>query len=84
VTVAPGMVGPLKIAISRSFKINVGNYEAMDSFVSVTQEVPKDFDLTDLATHFGEILDTLQSPDLELAHFLSKEKKSIVHDLIKK
>jgi hypothetical protein len=84
VTVAPDSMNAMKVSISRTFKINMGNYESMDSFVSVTLDVTEGSDLEELATKFGETLDTLQAPDLELAHHLTKERNSLVKILIEK
>jgi len=63
----------MKVAVSRSFKVNMGNYESADTFVSVTVDVPVDADLDELTAQFSEKIDTLQAPDLELFKALTSE-----------
>jgi hypothetical protein len=81
----------MKVAVSRSFKINMGNYESADTFVSATIDVPVDTDLEALSAQFSDVIDTLQAPDLELFKSLTtvpapdaktKQAGSIAHRLI--
>jgi hypothetical protein len=71
----------MKVALSRSFKINMGNYESADSFVSVTVDVPVSTDLLALSDEFGTVLDTLQGPDMRMFKALTNENKSIAKSL---
>jgi hypothetical protein len=71
----------MKVAVSRSFKINMGNYESADSFVSVTVDVPVATDLVALSDEFGAVLDTLQGPDMRMFRALTRENKSIAKSL---
>lgn len=72
----------IEVVASRSFKVNMGNYESADSFVSAKMTVNLATPLEDVASTLGEIIDTLQGPDLELFKSLTTERKSIAHKLI--
>jgi hypothetical protein len=71
----------VEVVASRSFKINMGNYESADSFVSAKMTVTPDTDFEKLSGELAEIIDTLQAPDLELFKSLTRETKSIAHKL---
>lgn len=71
----------MKVAISRSFKVNMGNYESADSFVSVTVDVPTSTDLAELSAKFVDVLDQLQGPDMNMYAQLTKNKDSIAKEL---
>jgi hypothetical protein len=78
VTVTTDILGDtMKVAISRSFKVNMGDYESADSFASVTVEVPTDTDLGALSTRFGHVLDSIQHPDMTMFKMLTKQPRSI-------
>lgn len=81
----------MEVVVSRSLKVNMGNYESADSFVSAKLSVPTDTDLEKLSEQFSDIIDTLQAPDLTLFKSLTtvpepnaktKQAGSIAHRLI--
>jgi hypothetical protein len=72
----------IEVVASRAFKVNMGNYESADSFVSAKINVNLAASLEDVAATLGEIIDTLQEPDLTLFKSLTKESKSIAHRLV--
>lgn len=82
VTVQSTILGDtMKVALSRSFKVNMGNYESADSFVSVTVDVSTHTDLVALSDEFGRVLDSLQGADMRMFKALTRENKSIAKSL---
>lgn len=72
----------MEVTVSRTLKINMGNYESMDSFAAVKVTVPSTSDIEALAADLSEKLDTVQFNDIELAHNLTGFKNSYVHSLV--
>lgn len=82
-SVSPGILGDtLEVTLSRSFKVNMGNYEATDTFAAVKTTVASNVDMEELGHQLAEVLDSLQNDDLALAKSLTKEKNSQVHKLV--
>lgn len=71
----------ITVNASRGFKINLGDFQNMDTSVGVTVTVPEDTDLDSLAIRLAEIIDTLQSADMELAHNITNKKNAITRAL---
>lgn len=55
---------PIEATVTRSYKINAGNYESQDSFAAVKYTVSEDTDMIALGERAQADLDALQSPDL--------------------
>jgi acetolactate synthase regulatory subunit len=72
----------VEVVASRSFKINMGNYESADSFVSVKMTVTPDADFEKISGNLEDVIDTLQGSDLILFKSLTKERNSIAHKLV--
>lgn len=75
--------GKITVTASRTFKINLGNFENADVFHSVSYEVDPDADLEALSLQLSEQLDTLQTNDLNMAAEVGSERKSFIHKLLK-
>lgn len=71
--------GTMEVTVSRSFKINMANYEAMDFFAALKVTVERDAELELIAEELGDKLDTLQHNDMELARNLTGFKGSLAH-----
>jgi acetolactate synthase regulatory subunit len=72
----------VEVVASRSFKVNMGNYESADSFVSVKMTVTPDADFEQISGTLEDVIDTLQGADLILFKSLTKERTSIAHKLV--
>lgn len=67
-SVAPGILGDtLEITLSRSFKINMGNYESTDTFAAVKTTVASGVDMIEVGHQLTEVLDRVQADDLAMA-----------------
>jgi acetolactate synthase regulatory subunit len=83
VSVTTSTIGNVvEVVASRSFKVNMGNYESADSFVSVKMTVTPDTDFEALSGELAHVIDTLQGDDLVLFKSLTTERKSIAHKLV--
>lgn len=67
-SVTPGILGDtLEVTLSRSFKINMGNYEATDTFAAVKTTVVTGVDMLEVGHQLTEVLDRIQADDLAMA-----------------
>lgn len=83
VSVTTATVGNVvEVVASRAFKVNMGNYESADSFVSVKMTVTPETDFEKLSGELEDVIDTLQGGDLVLFKSLTTERKSIAHKLV--
>lgn len=83
VSVTTSTIGNIvEVVASRSFKVNMGNYESADSFVSVKMTVTPDSDFERISAELEDVIDTLQGADLILFKSLTRETKSIAHKLV--
>lgn len=75
-----------EVTVSRSYKINPGNYEAQDSFVALKYTVSDATDMVELGERAQRDMDSIQAPDLyRILDFIlehdPKNKKSLIHSL---
>lgn len=69
---------PITVTRAIKHKINMGHFEGVEVFASVTQEVASDSNLDDLRENFDGILGSLLSDDLDEAAKNTAEKKTYI------
>jgi hypothetical protein len=69
---------PITITRAIKHKVSMNNYEGVEVFASVTQEVPGDSNLDDLRENFDGILSALLADDLDEAARTTAEKKTYI------
>lgn len=79
VTGVPNELPPVTIVVGRKMKINMGNFEGVELFASISQTIPASTDYEALAAELSDKLDALQAPELQTAQNLTSEPHSFVH-----
>lgn len=77
-TQVPNVVGDtMRVTVSRSFKINLGDFQNMDSQVGISFDVPVDADMDEVSERTATMIDALQEPDMNLAHMVTGKRNLI-------